>query len=92
MSPRLAWFAFLYLCGLALSLLLNTLFDPPIWVVFLSCVALGIAIPTPEWARYKPKSAPEPEVCEFCVDGRHIHDVNGGHCVTAWCNCEEATR
>ena len=36
------------------------------------------------------RSAPVVEriACDFCERGHHVHDVNTGACITAWCQCE----
>jgi len=30
-------------------------------------------------------------VCDFCIRGKHVHDVNSGRCISRACECEEAS-
>ena len=30
---------------------------------------------------------PVKNVCRFCADETHVHDVNTGQCITTWCEC-----
>jgi len=45
------WFVLGYLPVLALGVALRLVFNPPMWVLFVCCSALTIAMPTPKWVR-----------------------------------------
>ena len=56
----LIWLGLLWLSGFALAMPLWLIFHPQSWVLWLSCAALGVAIPTPKWIRRKDSAPARP--------------------------------